>query len=473
MAISLVERVFKKTIDKQVKKSVSSALSAARIAQSFSWVGGLPVYNLSDTIQNINEGYCGSDDFYSIIRRIARTAAMIPLKVYKVVDDEAMKKYRAACETKSYSTKSLLKAQFLKTKALEEVAGDNPLQKLLDNPNPSYAKTEFYEGAYTFRLSTGNTYLHTPLLKFGVNANKPAEIWILPSQWTSLQVSDTWPRRVLGYRLTMGQIIEIPVEEVIHIRYFNPQYTFVGNELIGLSPLRAGAKVLARQESETDYSVNAFQNSGISGIVYNKSLGIDEAEPGVLGKMKSDFYSEASGTDNARKLLFQAGDIGYTAIGLSPVDMQVIESMKITFKKACNLFGVSDRLFNNDATGSEISVDIAYKDLYTNAALPEVYAMRDSLNLSLTPKFNDGNVKYFIDADITGVTELQDDFKDMANIYGSLPIMNPRVIAEAFGWGTDDVEDKWFIKQGYTSIEDAINGMGGIEPLPQDTANGN
>lgn len=471
MAVSLVERFFKGAIDKQVKKSVSSALSAARIAQSFAWVGGLPVYNLSDTIQNINDGYCGSDDFYSIIRRIARTAAMIPLKVYKVVDDEAMKKYRTACETKSYNTKSLLKRQYLKTKALEEVTLDNPLQKLLDNPNPSYARTEFFEGAYTFRLTTGNTYLHTPLLKFGVNANKPAELWILPSQWTSLQVSDTWPRRVLGYRLVMGEIIEIPVEEVIHVRYFNPQYTFVGNELIGLSPLRAGAKVLARQESETDYSVNAFQNSGISGIVYNESVGSDEAAPEVLGKMKSDFYSEAAGTDNARKLLFQAGKIGYTPIGLSPVDMEVLESMKLTFKKACNLFGVSDRLFNNDATGSEISVDIAYKDLYTNAALPEVYALRDALNLSLTPKYNDAGIKYFIDADITQVTELQDDFKDMANIYSSLPVMNPKIIAEAFGWDTDDVEDKWFIKQGYSTIEDAL--AGAIDPLPIDTENGN
>jgi len=57
------------------------------------WVGGYPVYNQSDTIHNINNGYVGSEDVYSIVRRIARTAAMIPLKVYTVKDDKALKIY--------------------------------------------------------------------------------------------------------------------------------------------------------------------------------------------------------------------------------------------------------------------------------------------------------------------------------------------------------------------------------------------
>jgi len=169
----------------------------------------------------------------------------------------------------------------------------------------------------------------------------------------------------------LGEVIEIPGEEMIHVRYFNPQYSFVGNELIGLSPLQAGAKVLTRQESETDYSVNAFQNSGIRGIVSNESMNGDDAETAVLGKMKTDWYNETAGTQNAGKIHFAAGKMNYTAIGMSAVDMELLASMKLTFKKACNLFLVSDRLFNNDATGSEISDDNTRKDFYINAVLPE------------------------------------------------------------------------------------------------------
>lgn len=451
-----------------------TAIQKKSLSQSYQWVGGFPVYNNSDTINNVNEGYCGSASVYSIVRRIARTAAMIPFKVYKITDDAAMKKYEFASQQKNYNTQTLLRKQFLKTKALEEVKADNDLQRLLDAPNPSYAKTEFFEGCYTMRLITGNTYLHTPLLEFGVNAGKPLEMWIMPSQWTSLQVSDTWPRTILGYRLQIASLINVPVEEVVHIRYFNPQYSYTGVELIGMPPLRAGSKILTKDEAETDFSVNAFQNSGISGVIWNESVRSEDIEQGALGKMKTDFYNEAAGVHNAKKLLFMAGKMGYTSVGLSPVDMEVLESRKMTFKELCNVFGVSDRLFNNDATGSEISVDIAYKDLFTNAALPEVYALRDALNAYLTPKFNTDKDKYFIDCDITGITELQDDMKDMATVFGMLPVMNPGIIAKAFNWdydNTDPAMDKYFIKQGYMTVEDAI--AGAIQPLPIDTPNGN
>ena len=205
--------------------------------------------------------------------------------------------------------------------------------------------------------------------------------------------------------------------------------------------------------------------------MWNKSLRGDEIEAGALGKMKSDFYSEAAGTANARKLLFMAGQLGYTQIGLSPVDMNLLESSKLTFKKLCNLYGISDRLFNNDATGSEISVDIAYKDLFTNAALPEVYALVDAFNSFLVPKFN-GKDKYYIDCDITGIPELQDDMKDMATVMSQLPVMNPAIIAKAFNWDYDADDpnmDQFFIKQGYQTIQDA---MASIAPLPIENDNG-
>lgn len=437
-----------------------------------SWVGGFPVYNNYDSIYNIENGYLGSSDVYSIVRRIARTAAMIPLKVYIVKDDEALKRYQVAISQKNSSTQSLLRKQFLKTKALEEVAPDNPLQHLLNNPNPVYPQTEFLEGSYTFRLLTGNTYIYAPLLDYGVNAGRSSELWLAPSQFISLQVSNTWPRSILAYNLQMAELIQIKAEEMIHVRYFNPNYNYVGQELIGMSPLRAGSKILDRQEAETDYSVNAFQNSGISGIVWNDSLRSEDVEQGALGKMKSDFYNGASGTDNARKLLFMAGKVGYQQVGLGPVDMNILASEIRTFKKLCNVFGVSDRLFNNDATGSEISVDIAYKDLFTNAVLPEVYALTDSLNSFLSPKFSTAKEKYYIDSDITGIPELQDDMLDMATVFMNLPVMNPAIIAKAFNWPMDEDDNlnKFFIKQGYQTVEDAL--AAAIQPLPIETENG-
>ncbi len=447
-------------------------IMASPLAVQSAFIRGFPVYSQVNTINNVNS-YANSEDLYAIVRRIAKTVNMIPIKIYKIVDDKAFKEYEFECSKKNYSPAQIIKQQFLKSKALELVDDKNPYQQLLDNPNPTYSKTEFREGFHTFLCITGNSYVYTPTLEFGVNKNTPGEMWLNPSQYMSLQVTDTYPRRVLGYRLQIAEIIYYRPEEIMHTRYFNPQYNYVGNELIGLSPLSAGAKTLDRQEAETDYSVNAFQNSGISGLVSNEAYREGEVEQATFGKMKTDFYNEASGVTNARKLLFTAGKWVYTNIGLSPVDMDVLESMRLTFKKLCNLYGVSDMLFNNDGIGNGVGgkTDIVYKDLYTNAALPAAYLERDSYNRHITPMFNKGKDKYYADVDITGIAELQDDMKDMMAVYAGLPVMNPVIIGKAFGWDTTGMEDKWFIKNGYQTVEDALAGM--ITDVPQETTNGN
>lgn len=432
---------------------------------------GLPVYNQADAFANVN-AYVTSDDVYSIVRKIAKAATGIKRKVYVIKDEKSLKQLQNFKATQTtYGTRELMKERILRHKALEEVSKDNPLQKLIDNPNPEYAPTTFYEGCYTSRLLSGNRYLYFEDLGYGANAGTPKELWMLPPQYMSLIVSDTWPRRVLKYRMQITNIIDFDRENIIHSKYYNPLYNYVGNELIGLSPITAAAKIVTRQEAETDYTVSAFQNSGMGGIVTNKSIQGDEITNEALGLQKSNFYAETSGTGNAKKVWFTVGDVNYIPVTLSPADMNVLESSKMTFKKLCNVYDVSDRLFNNDATGSEISDDNARKGLYINAALPECYALDAEFNQYLVPKFNTSSVKYFVATDITEITELQDDMKDMATIFSTLPIMIPNVIAEAYGW--DEIDDpdaeELYIKTGYTKLMDL--GQVADIPLTNDTGN--
>lgn len=254
----------------------------------------------------------------------------------------------------------------------------------------------------------------------------------------------------------LGGSIDFEFEEVLHSRYFNPDFDLNGSELVGLSPLRAAAKVLQRSDDETDYSVAAFQNSGISGIVSNEALSPDASNVQEIGQMKSAFYAEATGKANARKLMFTAGKINYTQIGLSPVDMNLIESEKMTFKALCNVYGVSTVLFNDGQSSTESNVKEMVKQLYTNAALPEVYAFRDAVNNQIVPKFNTDKVKYYVDCDLSEITVLQEDMKAMADTFNALPIMIPNFILETMGYGRQDDPsmDKVYIKNGYTPIDE-------------------
>jgi len=466
--MGLIKTLFGNSINKEVEVELKKAMSNMGFNMPVNVISS-PVYGSGNPKENIDRGLLGSGDVYSIVRRIAKTAAGIPLLVYKVKDEGALKDYDYLSKQHNHTTQALVHKQLLKTKALELVKSDNPLQQLLDNPNPLYTSAEFKEGVYMFRLITGNTYIYAPLLELGPSAGQPGEMWLLPSQYTMPKVKQTWPKEVTGYVLNLGRPMDLAAEDVIHIRYFNPNFTLSGDELVGLSPLRAGSKVLARQLSETDYMVNSFQNSGIRGIVAMED-GQDLSKED-FGKMKSDFYTEGYGIVNARKDLFTFGKWKYTQVGLGPVDMDVLNSEIRTFKRLCNLYGISDILFNNSDASTESNVTQMVKQLYTNAALPEVYAYRDAINQRITPSFNSKGVKYFVDCDVSGIPELQEDMKYMAEVWAALPIMNPNVINEAFGNGKseDPLMDKWYIKAGYNAIDDLAT----VDPLPQITPNGN
>jgi HK97 family phage portal protein len=418
---------------------------------------GIAVYNSTDQQKLLESGYLNNAQAYSIIRKIAKTAATIPFNVYTVKNQKAFKEYKNLQKQKDASPQHLMKLYAKKEQAFELVEDENnPIQKLLENPNPIYDKSEFREGFYTFRLTTGNAYIYQNLLEFGADKNKPSELWLLPSQYVSPLITTTFPRSITGYKLQLGELYEFGFDEVLHSRYFNPEFDSNGKELIGLSPLRAAAKTLQRSDDETNYSVSAFQNSGISGIVSNESISPDETNIEAAGQMKSAFYSEATGVKNAKKLLFTLGKINYTPIGLSPVDMNLIESGKMTFKTLCNIFGVSTVLFNDGQSSTESNVKEMVKQLYLNAALPEAYAFRDAFNNQICPKFNDGNKKYYVDCDLTEITALQEDMKAMAETFSALPIMIPNFILETMGYGKQDNPDmdKVYIKNGYTPIDE-------------------
>jgi HK97 family phage portal protein len=444
--MGVIDFLFRDAINRQVNQQLQSLQNTQSAIMR-----GVAVYGNGEPLENINKGYLSSADVYSIVRRIAKTANTIPVLVYKVKDKSALKKYLRLKSLKDYSTQHQLKMMRVKERAFDLVEQESdPLVRLLDNPNPIYAKSEFMEGFFTFRLLTGNSYILKDDLEFGVDAGKTQNLWLMPSQFTNPIITNTFPHEITGYQLIMGSLINISKDNVLHSRYFNPEFTTYGNELIGLSPLKAAHKVLQRNADEIDYSTAAFQNSGISGIVSNENVTDMRSE--TAGALKKDFYTEGSGTHNAKKLLFTAGKIAYTQIGLSPVDMQVLESEVRTFKRLCNIYGVSDVLFNNGEASTESNVKEMIKQMYTNAALPEVYAWCDLINKYVAPSF--GN--YFVDVDLSEITVLQDDLKAMSEVFATLPVMVPNHILEAFSFGKieDEMMDRPFIKSGYQMLDD-------------------
>lgn len=393
-----------------------------------------PTYLATD---NANR-YCTTDDVHSIISYLATTSSLIPIYPYKKDKDG---------------------------KFIDLPENDN-LALLMEMPFYGMTKTESLYAIYATRLMQGECIILKERPELGPNKGKVTRLHYLPPQNVSIEISDTFPKKITAYNYMEDGVPifnNIAPEDIIHMKYFNPISNFSADNLRGLSPLKVLSKRLTRVDSNNDVSTAQLQNGGVPGIVYEKSNQDNVVD--VIGKRKDNFYKYLTNSSNKGAPYFSAGELGYIELGLKLADLSVAELEKIDFKKLCNVFRVSDRLFNNDATGSEISDKGARVSLYTNAVLPEVKAVISSLKKDLIDvDFKGQNL--VLKEDISEIYELQQNVKEMAAAFAQLPIMIPSQILAAFNLedNGDPLNEKIYVKSGYSLLED----VGMVQPL-QDT----
>lgn len=433
--------------------------------------------------------YATVDDVYSIVRMLATTAALIPIYAYLVVNDEQQKKLNKIKQPhlRQFETKAI------QIKALEDLPETDPVEMLMENPSEFQSKFEFYESVYTNLLLNGEAFILKERPSFGRNVGLTTQLLSLFPRNIVLKVTSQLPRKVAAYDYIVDttKIYEnIPPEDMIHIKYYNPSMDYAGSELRGLSPLAVLSKRLQRLDSNMNTTVAQIQNGGVETIVFDKSIGSDQDAVDVIGKRKDNFYRFLKNPANAGSPYFASGEMGAIQLGLSLANLSVLELANVDFKKLCNVYGTSDILFNSDAASTESNVRVMEKRMYTNTVLPNVYRVRDALKTGLLPEFEKGrnftqvneagqletvNVKgdgkkRDLQADISEIPSLQEDMLKMAQWMNISPQItyNERRLMMKFDKLDNPIYDEPFLPSGIQTVDD----LAMVDPLPVVTPNG-
>jgi HK97 family phage portal protein len=390
--------------------------------------------------------YENNSEVYSIVKRISKTISTVPFYVYKVKDKKSLNTYKAMIQNSSTGA-DIAKAEVMRSKAIQEIA-DSELNTLLERPNEYQSFSEFIENVVGYKLITGNSYIWANRLTSG----KVAELVTLPSQYVAI-ISDGTINGVEGYTFTLVGWDQLDAKDVIHLKYFNPYFDTNGQQLYGLSPLQAAYRTVQRSNDAKDTSVGMLQNQGPKGILY-----ADEANdfgPEQAGKLKEDFYNQYGTkgkiTQNAGNILIAGAKLGWVNMGMSPVDLQLLESEKITLRELCNVYGVNSALFNDPDNKTYNNIKEAKKEMLTQVVLPELVAIRDALNRFFAVEIGQG---YYIDFDITVFPELQEDMKELSAILSQSWWITPNEKRAAMRYDTsmDTTMDEIYIPAGYLPI---------------------
>jgi len=368
------------------------------------------------------------DDVYSVVSRLASTAAMIPF--------------------------------YGEQKNGDDIKPNDKLQAFIDTL--TFAEKEKY---YTTAFLMGEMFGYKEKIDFGVNKGLRRLMQMNPAQMIVV-ISETFPVEIVGYRYydsLHGFNVDFDASNMMYDHTYNPTIdTF--KSFRGLSPIEVLKKRITRTEANLDTSIAQMQNGGLPGVVYPKQLGI---EPGAAGQQKDNFARYLNNSSNKGAPYFAGIELGYFAIGSTLADMDLAELAQVDFDKICNVFGVSSVLFNKSDASTESNVKEMVKAMYTNAVLPMVIRFQDAINLQVVP---DIDTKAIVQYDISDINELQDDMKAKAEGYAASPIMIPNNVLEGLGQkrveGDESMNKPW-VKSGYTLVEDAAAPP---EPLLPDTA---
>jgi HK97 family phage portal protein len=431
------------------------------VGQTIYYLNGQITSSSDNKKSYLVNGYDVNDIIYSIVQLIVEKGRVAPWGVYAVEDEVALKRYLGIMQKKNLSGQDFIKARDYRAKALVPYTKDSYLNELLKNPNPEEGSTfsDLFADSSVFKLLMGDRMIWADRLTAGANKDKPFSLHVLPTQDMSIVVTSTFPISIFKYQLQLSGVLTLDKESILHDKYFNPNYDINGSHLLGLAPMKAALRLTDRSNAENAAALSSYQNGGPRVIVSvdepNWSDGTSKAAQAKAIKqiLTSDEYV---GPDNINRIATSAYNMKATPVGLSPVDLDIIESEKWSLRRFCNVFGgvpsqllndPDNKVYNNSVEGE--------KALTSRCALPLLTAFRDKLNQKLQTDWGYKGKNVFVDFDMNVFTELQEDLRTKWAYVKELPTTNRRkleMMGEDAPQGFDDFMDQIFIPSGFEPI---------------------
>ena len=387
------------------KKKINTLFPTIPMNSQIAIERGIVTWQGADQRSFVDDGYVANDIVYSIIKLITDKAKIAPFHVYKVVDEKAAKKYKSLAAQKDINLKEL---ETLHKKAYELYTGDQRLNELLKYPNEEDCWSDLVEQWCGFKLITGNSFIYGKLIEAGNNQGKPYELFALPSQYMAIIANiNVFPPTRAGYQLYYGQMWSFDTKEILHDKYFNPQWGVTGGQLYGQSPLRAAAKNLTRSNEAKTAAVASFQNGGPAGVLFMNDERFDPTSGQAQAQALKTAVSQKGGSANFNSIAVSGYKVDWKQIGLSPVELNIIESEKWDLKALCNIYGVPSQLLNDSDSKTYNNQREGEKALTLRCAIPLLNSLTENLNRKLHTDWGYKGTNLYVDYDLSVYGELE------------------------------------------------------------------
>lgn len=379
----------------------------------------------------MTNGYTTNADVYSIISRVDAMRKQAILRLYQ---------YDSKGEKKEVTNHEIL--------------------KFAEKVNKQTTTDDYISQFLIFRLVLGNIFSYYPKYLTGVNKGKTAEIHIMPSSDVEI-IMGNWMEPVKGYKLRNSIKPFFELSEVYHSKMFNPLW-HDEQSLYGMSPLRAAATLVSKQNEADLTQLKQFENQGAPYVLFREGSGTspqlnmtDQQRDAITKQVKN-----ASSSKNRGLPLVLKEKFGVLKLGQTVADMAIIESSRDGLSRLCNIYGMPPELFGiGNPTFNNIKE--ARKAAWVQCIKPNLKEVANALNemliYSYQPYVDQG---LFWEFDYSDIEELQADMASKVE-WMSKAKWTPNEIRQATG--VDAIENEYMDQPTFAMGDVFLNdlGMGG------------
>jgi HK97 family phage portal protein len=436
----------------------------------YSMMGGSFTAYDSNRQTYIDKGYNYNPTVYSVISQQSRKASSIPYSVKKIEDKQGLSNLKMfnRATGNDMTIQQKVKHIMLQSKAYEE-KGDMPFP--MDRPNPNQTWVEFIELYETFMNTTGNFYMYMFSPSEGLNKGEPQHVYVLPSQHTEIVLNSdvvdlkTTNDPISHYIVTVGgSYIEFEKENVIHVKFPNPNFSQTGEHLYGQSPLMAALRNMQSSNTAIDLNNKTLGSGGAYGFIHAKGTTLSQSQ---AEELKGRLMEMDRSPDRLSNLAGSSAELGFTRISLTTDELKPFDFLSYDEKQICNVLGWSDKLLNNDNGSKYDNINADRKRVVTDKIMPDLKLLANALNDEFLPRFKAyKNTELVFDA-----SELPEMQEDMAKLVSWLSevldrgVINRSEYRVAINYiGVDDAEMQEFtVTTDTRKLSDALDDDFGIE----------
>lgn len=364
-------------------------------------------------------------------------------------------------------------------KAVERLEG--PLMDLLNRPNKQEGQDAFFTKVRAYYKVCGESYIWLvrgdtdvlvgedliPLDDEQHSKRPILEMYVLPAQDIVVIPDPDNVYGIIGYSLQSRPDIKFRAVDVIQWKDINLSWDpFSRVQVRGMSALTPGRKTLTANDSATDMTVAMNQNGGAKVLIANKTMA--QMTPKQESDLKNVIDHKINTIDSKGAVAAVQGDWAAHQLGLSSIDMDVLNGKEYTMKELCFMFGMPYAFFDSHTPYAE--KQLTARDWIANEIMPDCKQLDGELNRMLPLAFGLKDTAV-ICSDFDALPEMQEDKKTQIEWLGKAPI-STNEFREALGYdkSTEDGADDILIASGIVPLSD-LTGDGG-DQLLTDLANG-